>query len=38
MPTISLLLRSVHDTVHDLSIKTNYSEPKIFTRKVDVSK
>ena len=37
MSTISLLLRAVHDTVHDLPMKTNYSEPKIFTGKVDVS-
>jgi hypothetical protein len=35
MSTISLLLRAVHDTVHDLPMKTNYSEPKIFTGKVD---
>ena len=37
MSTIFLLLRAVHDTVHDLPMKYNYSEPKIFTGKVDVS-
>ena len=37
MSTISLLLRAVHVSVHDLPMKTNYSEPKIFTGKVDVS-
>ena len=38
MSKLLLLLLAVHDTVHDLQMKTNYSEPKIFTGKVDVSK
>lgn len=38
MSKLLLLLLAVHDTVHDLPMKTNYSEPKIFTGKVDVSK
>ena len=37
MSTISLLLRTVHDSVHDLPMKTNYSEPKIFTGSVEFS-
>ena len=35
MSTISLLLRAVHVTVHDLPMKTNYSEPKILTGSVE---
>lgn len=38
MSKLLVLLLAVHDTVHDLPMKTNYSEPKIFTGKVDVSK
>jgi integrase len=38
MSKLLLLLLAVHDTVHDLPMKTNYSEPKIFTGKADVSK
>lgn len=38
MSKLLLLLLAVHDTVHDLPMKNNYSEPKIFTGKVDVSK
>jgi hypothetical protein len=37
MSTIPLLLRAVHVTVHDLPMKTNYSEPKIFTGSVEFS-
>lgn len=37
MSKLLVLLLAVHDTVHDLPMKTNYSEPKIFTGKVDVS-
>ncbi|APZ47794.1 integrase [Polaribacter reichenbachii] len=37
MPNIFLLLRRVHDTVHDLPMKLNYSEPKIFTGGVDIN-
>ncbi len=37
MSTIFLLLQAVHDTVHDLPMKTNYSEPKIFTGGVEFS-
>lgn len=37
MPNIFLLLRAVHDTVHDFSMKNNYSEPKIFTGGFDIS-
>ena len=37
MSTISLLLRAVHVTVHDLPMKSNYSEPKIFTGGVEFS-
>ena len=37
MSTISLLLQAVHDTVHDLPMKTNYSEPKIFTGGIEFS-
>jgi hypothetical protein len=32
-----LLLRNVHETVHVLTIKLNYSEPKIYTGGVDIS-
>ena len=38
MSKLLVLLLAVHDTVHDLPMKNNYSEPKIFTGKVDVSK
>lgn len=38
MSKLLLLLLAVHDTVHDLPMKTNYSKPKIFAGKVDVSK
>ena len=37
MSTISLLLQAVHVSVHDLPMKTNYSEPKIFTGSVEFS-
>ena len=37
MSTISLLLQAVHVSVHDLPMKTNYSEPKIFTGGVEFS-
>ncbi|RCS28086.1 site-specific integrase [Polaribacter sp. WD7] len=38
MPSFSLLLPRVHDLVHILPMKLNYSEPKIFTGGVDVTK
>jgi hypothetical protein len=38
MSKLLVLLLAVHDTVHDLPMKNKYSEPKIFTGKVDVSK
>lgn len=38
MSSFFLLLQKVHDTVHDLPMKLNYSEPKIFTGGVDISK
>ena len=37
MSTISILLQAVHVSVHDLPMKTNYSEPKIFTGGVEFS-
>lgn len=37
MSTISLLLQTVHVTVHDLPMKPNYSDPKIFTGGVEIS-
>jgi integrase len=37
MPSFFLLLRAVHDRVHDLPMKLNYSEPKIFTGGVDIT-
>ena len=37
MSSIFLLLQKVHDSVHDLSMKLNYSEPKIFTGGVDIT-
>jgi hypothetical protein len=38
MSSISLLLLSVHKNVHDFPMKTNYSEPKMYTGGVDISK
>lgn len=38
MQTISLLLRAVHVSVHDLPMKLNYNTPKFYTGGVDVSK
>lgn len=38
MPTIYVLLQKVHDSVHVFDQKMNYSEPKIYTGGVDVSK
>lgn len=37
MSTILLLLRTVHENVHDFKMKLNFSEPKIFTGGVSVS-
>ena len=37
MPSFFLLLQRVHDSVHDLPMKLNYSEPKIFTGGVDIT-
>jgi integrase len=37
MPSFFLLLQGVHDRVHDLPMKLNYSEPKIFTGGVDIT-
>jgi len=37
MSSIFLLLQKVHETVHDFPMKTNYSEPKIFTGGVDIN-
>lgn len=38
MSTILLLLQSVHENVHDFAMKLNYSEPKIFTGGVSISR
>ena len=38
MQTISLLLRAVHVSVHDLPMKLNYNTPKFYTGGVDISK
>lgn len=38
MSSFSLFLRAVHDRVHDRPMKLTYSEPKIYTGGVDVSK
>lgn len=35
MPSISVLLLAVHDTVHDFHMKLNYSEPKIYIGGID---
>jgi integrase len=37
MSSISLLLLKVHDRVHDLTMKVNYSEPKLYTGGVNIS-
>jgi len=37
MSTILLLLQSVHENVHDFTMKLNFSEPKIFTGGVAIS-
>ena len=37
MSTILLLLRTVHENVHDFKMKLNFSEPKIFTGGVSIS-
>ncbi|MFC0604590.1 tyrosine-type recombinase/integrase [Winogradskyella pulchriflava] len=37
MSSIFLLLQKVHENVHVLSMKTNYSEPKIYTGGVDIN-
>lgn len=37
MSSILLLLQNVHETVHDFTMKLNYSEPKIFTGGVDIT-
>ncbi|WP_304141847.1 tyrosine-type recombinase/integrase [Mesoflavibacter zeaxanthinifaciens] len=36
MSSIFLLLQRVHDLVHDLPMKLNYSKPKIYTGGVDI--
>ena len=38
MSAILLLLQSVHENVHDFTMKLNFSEPKIFTGGVEISK
>ncbi|WP_298304239.1 site-specific integrase [Flavobacterium sp.] len=38
MSTIFLLLQSVHENVHDFTMKLNFSEPKIFTGGIDITK
>lgn len=38
MSTIFLLLQTVHENVHDFTMKLNFSEPKIFTGGVDITK
>ena len=37
MSSIFLLLQRVHENVHVLPMKLNYSEPKIYTGGVDIS-
>ena len=37
MSTILLLLQTVHSTVHDLQMKSNFSEPKIYTGGIDIN-
>lgn len=37
MSTILLLLRTVHENVHDFTMKLQFSEPKIFTGGVTIS-
>jgi hypothetical protein len=37
MSSFSLLLHAVHEKVHGLPMKLNYSEPKIFTGGVDIN-
>ena len=37
MSTILLLLRTVHENVHDFTMKLNFSEPKIFTGGASIS-
>jgi integrase len=36
MPSILLLLQTVHDIVHDLPMKPNYTEPKIYTGGIEI--
>ena len=38
MSSILLLLQNVHDIVHDLPMKPNYNEPKIYTGGIDIKK
>ena len=38
MSSILVLLQNVHETVHVFNMKLNYTEPKIFTGGVDISK
>jgi integrase len=38
MSSISLLLLKVHDNVHELTMKLNYSDPKFYTGGVNISK
>ncbi|WP_237332499.1 tyrosine-type recombinase/integrase [Zobellia amurskyensis] len=36
MPSISVLLQNVHETVHTFRMKPNFTEPKIYTGGVDI--
>ena len=38
MSYISILLHSVHDSVHTFSMKSNFNDPKIYTGGVDITK
>ncbi|WP_047544861.1 tyrosine-type recombinase/integrase [Psychroserpens sp. Hel_I_66] len=38
MSAISLLLQNVHESVHDFKMKPRFSEPKLYTGGVDISK
>ncbi|TDE07830.1 tyrosine-type recombinase/integrase [Flavobacterium sandaracinum] len=38
MQSISLLLRAVHVSVHDLPMKLNYNTPKLYTGGIDISR
>ena len=38
MSSISVYLTAVHDFVHDFSMKQQFSEPKIFTGRLDCAK